>query len=109
MTTRVYIDGNEGECPHDPDFEHEFYYGCVPKDFSTRTGRSRKHKQVLIETYPGGTSGRNAGKATERWHWDGGCDVAGFIDERAELRAERAELRAEIERLTALVATAVQP
>lgn len=29
----------DASCPNDPAFVHRFYFGCVPKDFSDRTGR----------------------------------------------------------------------
>jgi hypothetical protein len=55
-------------CPHDPDFVHEMWpYGCVPRDFSLTTGRSRKHRQRRVEheRFPLGW----------RYQWDGGCDA----------------------------------
>lgn len=55
----VYLCGDT-KCPTDPDFEHRFYFGCVPKDFSDRTGHSKTHRQRQ------GLDGL--------WRWDGGCD-----------------------------------
>lgn len=52
----------DAPCPNDPTFEHRFYFGCVPKDFSERTGRSKTHRQRR------GADGL--------YRWDGGCDVA---------------------------------
>ncbi len=56
---KVYICG-DAPCPNDADFEHRFYFGCVPKDFSDRTGRSKTHSQTK--------------RADNLYHWDGGCD-----------------------------------
>lgn len=56
----VYICG-DAPCPNDTDFEHRLYYGCVPKDFSDRTGLSKTHRQ------------RQASDGLYRWN--GGCDV----------------------------------
>lgn len=50
-------------CPNDPAFDHDNYYGCVPKDFSTTTGRSKTHRQTK------GPDGR--------YQWNGGCDATG--------------------------------
>jgi hypothetical protein len=51
------------DCPNDPEFIHEGYpYGCVPRDFKERTGRSKTHKQSR------GPDGL--------YRWNGGCDVA---------------------------------
>lgn len=61
MTKRaVYICG-DAPCPQDPTFEHRFYFGCVPKDFSDRTGTSKIHHQ--------------AKGADGRYRWNGGCDA----------------------------------
>lgn len=57
----VHICGDT-DCPSDPAFEHRFYFGCVPKDFSERTGRSKSHRQSQ------GPDGR--------YRWNGGCDAA---------------------------------
>lgn len=51
-----------GRCPNDDAFEHDNYFGCVPKDFSERTGRSKTHRQTK------GPDGR--------FRWNGGCDAA---------------------------------
>lgn len=48
-------------CPHDERFEHDNYFGCVPKDFSPTTGRSKRFRQT---------------KRGERFWWNGGCDAA---------------------------------
>ncbi len=70
MTYRVYLCGVETECPHDGEFEHRGWpFGCVPRDFSERTGRSRTHHQ-RSEDVPG---------YGDRYRWDGGCDAAGVI------------------------------
>lgn len=54
------------DCPHDEAFEHRHYYGCVPRDFSERTGRSKTHSQTRV-----------AGQYLlgYRYLWDGGCDA----------------------------------
>jgi hypothetical protein len=49
-------------CPHDDAFEHNNYFGCVPRDFSPTTGRSKSRRQREGED--------------GRWQWDGGCDLA---------------------------------
>lgn len=54
----VYICGPT-DCPNDSQFEHDGYYGCVPKDFSPNTGRSRTFRQTK------GSDGR--------YRWNGGC------------------------------------
>ena len=61
----VHICG-PGPCPNDEDFHHESYYGCVPKNFSLNTGRSRTHKQrkFVHPSFPFGY----------KYLWDGGCD-----------------------------------
>lgn len=70
MKYRVHLCGMDADCPHDPDFEHRPWpFGCVPRDFSERTGRSRTHRQHLAEVLGYG----------ERHRWDGGCDAAGVI------------------------------
>jgi hypothetical protein len=55
------------DCPNDPAFEHDHYYGCIPKDFSSRTGRSKKYRQRRVEgsQFPHGY----------RYLWNGGCDA----------------------------------
>lgn len=55
---RIFICGPT-DCPNDDGFEHDNYFGCVPKDFSPGSGRSRNFRQTE-------TSGR--------WFWNGGCD-----------------------------------
>lgn len=55
-----------GDCPNDPAFEHDNYFGCIPKDFSQRTGRSKTHRQTK---HPEPT------KAGYRYRWNGGCDA----------------------------------
>lgn len=59
MTVIVEADAR---CPHDDAFVHRFYFGCVPADFSDRTGRSKTNSQ---------TKG-----ADGRYRWNGGCDAA---------------------------------
>ena len=56
------------QCPSHPDFEHDNCFGCVPKDFSPRTGKSKKYRQHPVKNpdVPGGV----------RWHWNGGCNPA---------------------------------
>ena len=62
------IDADD-DCPHDPRFEHRFWYGCVPRTFSDRTGRAKGfHQTETPNAYP------QPGKADTRWLWDGGCD-----------------------------------
>ena len=56
---RVFVCG-PSDCPNDPEFEHDNYYGCVPKDFKPVTGRSKSHRQ--------------AQDAQGLYRWDGGCD-----------------------------------
>lgn len=51
-------------CPHDPKFEHDNYFGCVPKDFNQATGRSKTHRQIKTATPDGA-----------RYRWNGGCDA----------------------------------
>ena len=65
MSTHVDADAL---CPHDPDFVHRFYFGCVPADFSDRTGRSKTHRQ---------TRSAEPIEGLHRYQWDGGCDAAG--------------------------------
>lgn len=60
MGYRVYICGPT-DCPKDPDFEHDGYFGCIPRDFSQATGRSKKYRQAR------GPDGR--------YRWNGGCDA----------------------------------
>lgn len=63
----TYVCG-DGACPNNPQFEHRFYFGCVPKDFSERTGRSKTHRQYRVDEpdTPGGY----------RYRWNGGCDAS---------------------------------
>lgn len=65
MTYRTYICGPT-TCPNDSDFEHDGWFGCVPVDFSSRTGRSKKHRQRRVEVPTG---------IGYRLLWDGGCDA----------------------------------
>lgn len=62
----VYICGPT-DCPNDPAFEHDNYFGCIPKDFSQSTGRSKTHHQTkkVDPTSPTGY----------RYRWNGGCDA----------------------------------
>lgn len=57
----VYLCGPT-DCPRDPAFEHDGYFGCVPKDFSPTTGRSKTYRQ-----FKSGVEGR--------YRWNGGCDA----------------------------------
>ena len=61
-------------CPNDPAFEHHHYYGCIPRDFSPTTGRSKTNHQVSrrVDGSPLGF----------KYQWNGGCDAAGASDER---------------------------
>lgn len=63
MKYGIYVCEDGPECPNDKEFEHRFYFGCVPKDFVEKTGRSKSYKQVR------GTD--------NRYHWNGGCDREG--------------------------------
>jgi len=45
-------------CPHDPNFEHDNYFGCIPKDFRERTGKSKTYRQT---------------RHGDRYYWNGGC------------------------------------
>lgn len=56
---KTYICG-PSDCPNDPAFEHDNYFGCIPKDFSEKTGRSKTHRQHQ--------------DADGRYRWNGGCD-----------------------------------
>lgn len=82
MTYRVYIDGDGPDCPHDDRFEHRFYFGCVPKNFSERTGRAKGHRQTetTIDGLPWNV-----------WLWDGGCDKAGVTAEKKLAEYERSQ------------------
>lgn len=53
------------DCPHDPDFEHDNYFGCIPKDFSQTTGRSKTHHQSKVADTSSPTG--------YRYVWNGGC------------------------------------
>lgn len=55
-------------CPNDPDFEHDNYFGCVPKDFKERTGRSKTYRQTEHEG---------------RYYWNGGCAAVRLAEARA--------------------------
>jgi hypothetical protein len=59
---KVYLCGDV-PCPTDDDYEHRFYFGCVPKTFSDRTGRAKGHKQSRCDV-----------EGCHRYHWDGGCN-----------------------------------
>jgi hypothetical protein len=45
MTYGIRVCG-PSSCPSDPAFEHDNYFGCVPTDFSPRTGLSKTYRQV---------------------------------------------------------------
>ena len=62
----------DGTCPFDPEFEHRFYFGCVPTDFNERIGKSKRHRQTRHTCGPLAPSWQH-----EVWLWDGGCDAAG--------------------------------
>lgn len=62
------LDG-QSRCPHDDDFVHEFYYGCVPADFKGATGRSKTRHQTK--------------NAEGRYKWNGGCDATTALDPKA--------------------------
>lgn len=66
----IYLCGDTS-CPCDPNFEHRFYFGCVPKDFSERTGRSKTQRQRNV-TAPDLRHGY-------RFMWTGGCDGAAWL------------------------------
>ena len=59
--TRVFV-CQPTVCPTDSaHFEHDNYFGCVPKDFSVATGRSKTFAQT-----PGDDG---------LYRWNGGCDA----------------------------------
>lgn len=58
---KTYLCG-DSICPHDDHFVHLFNFGCVPKDFNDRTGRSKTRRQSQ--------------SADGRYKWNGGCDAA---------------------------------
>jgi hypothetical protein len=60
MSYRIYICGPY-DCPNDPAFEHDNYFGCMPKDFNQRLGTSKRFRQS---------------KVGEKYRWNGGCDPA---------------------------------
>lgn len=70
---KIYICGDT-PCPADPTFEHRFYYGCVPRDFNERSGRSKTNRQARVSRpdLPGGY----------RYEWDGGCDDAAATERK---------------------------
>lgn len=73
MTTFLVING-DSPCPHDDRFEHRFYFGCVPKTFSDRTGRAKGFRQTETpNAYPKVNHGVTC--ASTRWLWNGGCDA----------------------------------
>lgn len=49
-------------CPYDPNFEHDNYFGCVPKNFNPRTGRAKGFPQTK--------------RADGKHRWPGGCHAA---------------------------------
>ena len=55
----IYVCG-DNKCPKDSSFTHRFYFGCVPNDFSERTGRSKTNHQTLCTEH-------------QKYEWDGGC------------------------------------
>ena len=56
------------DCPNDPDFEHDHYYGCVPKDFRPGSGTSKKYRQHRVES--------DRFEFGYRYQWNGGCDAS---------------------------------
>lgn len=73
-----YVCGDT-DCPNDPAFEHRFYYGCVPRDFSDQTGRSRTRRQTATAV---------DGLPWKLHLWDGGCDATG-VTAQQRLEAHR--------------------
>jgi hypothetical protein len=73
----IYLCG-PSDCPNDDEFEHDGYFGCVPRNFSPTTGRSRTHRQHREE--------REWFSLGYRYVWDGGCDAQalGELDDAAE-------------------------
>jgi hypothetical protein len=67
----IHVDGT-GRCPTDPNYHHEFYYGCVPVDFSLATGRSKSAHQTKTDI----------GLPWPVWLWPGGCDASGVTARR---------------------------
>lgn len=65
---KVYVCGPRA-CPNDPGFEHDGYYGCIPKDFNPVTGGSREFHQERVE----GPDIRPP--YGYKFFWDGGCDA----------------------------------
>jgi hypothetical protein len=51
------------DCPNDSAFEHTKYYGCMPKDFNYKTGRSKTYEQ-------------ERGRRDRVCRWNGGCDAS---------------------------------
>jgi hypothetical protein len=77
----TYICG-PSDCPNDPEFEHDNYYGCIPRDFSGTTGRSAKHRTTRTE--------RPWFDLGYRFLWDGGCDAQALAE--LDTAAERGDL-----------------
>lgn len=71
---RSYLCG-PSDCPNDPEFEHDNYFGCVPRDFSPTTGRSKTHRQIKTNVAAPGVPGEF------RWKWDGGCGAVPVREE----------------------------
>lgn len=64
LATPTLLD-EPSSCPNDPLFEHDNYFGCVPKDFNRRTGLSKTHHQTYMSTSTG----------FRLYRWNGGCDA----------------------------------
>ena len=65
------------DCPVDPRFEHDNYFGCVPKTFNPTTGRAKGHYQTKsILPYRSDRTGGTVPGTTGRYVWDGGCSKA---------------------------------
>ena len=54
-------------CPNDSAFEHDNYFGCVPRDFSPTTGKSKTYRQARVTDADSSLG--------YRYRWNGGCDA----------------------------------
>lgn len=66
-TYSVHLCGDSA-CPSDDTFVHRPFFGCVPANFSERTGRAKGHTQ---------TETAIDGLPWKVWLWNGGCDATG--------------------------------
>lgn len=57
---KTYICGPT-DCPTDPGFEHDGYFGCIPKDFNQRLGTSKTFRQHKSDD--------------GKYRWNGGCNA----------------------------------